>query len=86
MAQIQFQLNRLPLVEMHLALDLLPTLDLVFPSATPQAPAIPWTPGKQWAEKLDARLAQRVSVTSHQLPPDSLHIAKRSHGRVALRG
>ncbi|KAI8742129.1 helicase with zinc finger domain [Biomphalaria glabrata] len=30
-AQIQFQLNRLPMCEMHSAVDRLPTLDIVFP-------------------------------------------------------
>ena len=59
--QVQFQLNRMPLVEMHLALDLLPEISLVFPDLPqPESdlyPSIPWTPSRQWKDKLDNRCA-----------------------------
>ncbi|XP_045616313.1 probable helicase with zinc finger domain isoform X2 [Procambarus clarkii] len=53
--EVQFQLNRLPLCEMHAALDRLPSLDMIFPDVTLE-PAIPWSPIKQWGESLDAKL------------------------------
>ena len=45
--EVQFQLNRLPICEMHHAIDKLPTIDLVYPDTTEKI-VIPWTPGKQW--------------------------------------
>ncbi|XP_053631191.1 probable helicase with zinc finger domain isoform X3 [Cherax quadricarinatus] len=60
--EVQFQLNRLPLCEMHAALDRLPALDMIFPDVTLE-PAIPWNPindvcgsYRQWGESLDAKL------------------------------
>ncbi|XP_042232621.1 probable helicase with zinc finger domain isoform X2 [Homarus americanus] len=60
--EVQFQLNRLPLCEMHAALDRLPSLDMIFPDVTLE-PAIPWNPindmccsHRQWGESLDAKL------------------------------
>lgn len=43
--EVQFQLNRLPLCEMHAALDRLPSLDMIFPDVTME-PTIPWSPIK----------------------------------------
>lgn len=43
--EVQFQLNRLPLCEMHAALDRLPSLDMIFPDVTLE-PTIPWSPVK----------------------------------------
>lgn len=43
--EVQFQLNRLPLCEMHAALDRLPSLDMIFPDVTVE-PTIPWSPIK----------------------------------------
>lgn len=43
--QIQFQLNRLPVCEMHYGVDKLPSLSLVFPDLT-APPSIPWTPDR----------------------------------------
>ena len=45
--EVQFQLNRLPVCEMHLAIDKLPEVDLVYPDVNEKV-VIPWTPGKQW--------------------------------------
>ncbi|XP_071518358.1 probable helicase with zinc finger domain [Panulirus ornatus] len=53
--EVQFQLNRLPLCEMHAALDRLPSLDMIFPDVTLE-PTIPWSPVKQWGESLDTKL------------------------------
>ncbi|XP_055954783.1 probable helicase with zinc finger domain [Patella vulgata] len=52
---IQFQLNRLPKVEMHAAVDKLPTLDIVFPNLD-TLQNIPWSPERQWNEELDCKL------------------------------
>ncbi len=43
--QVQFQLNRLPLCEMHQAVDRLRLLDLVFPDVE-SVSCIPWTPNR----------------------------------------
>lgn len=43
--EVQFQLNRLPLCEMHAALDRLTSLEMIFPDVTVD-PTIPWTPLK----------------------------------------
>ncbi|CAL4068186.1 unnamed protein product, partial [Meganyctiphanes norvegica] len=53
--EVQFQLNRLPLCELHQAVDLLPTLDIVFPNLTAQTP-IPWSPQKQWGDSVASKL------------------------------
>ena len=41
--EVQFQLNRLPICEMHYAVDQLPDLNLVYPEVRSKL-AIPWTP------------------------------------------
>ena len=46
-AEVQFQLNRLPMCEMHLAIDKLHDLSLVYPDTNRQV-KIPWTPLKYW--------------------------------------
>ena len=45
--EVQFQLNRLPICEMHFAVDKLPEVDFVYPDVNEKV-VIPWTPGKQW--------------------------------------
>ena len=43
--EVQFKLNRIPIVEMHSAVDRLPDLNLVYPDVTKDV-AIPWTPSR----------------------------------------
>ena len=52
--EVQFQLNRLPLCEMHLAIDKLPDMNLIYPDMARQV-QIPWTPGKHWSEDMNSR-------------------------------
>ena len=72
-AWIQFQLNRLPICEMHHALDKVGTfsrftegrnsLNLVFSEAGRHV-GVPWSPSRQWNLQLDPRLnpKQREAV------------------------
>uniref|UniRef100_A0A4W4EC74 Probable helicase with zinc finger domain n=1 Tax=Electrophorus electricus TaxID=8005 RepID=A0A4W4EC74_ELEEL len=53
--ELQFQLNRLPLCEMHYALDRLRDNSILFPDVS-LTPTIPWSPNRQWDEQLDPRL------------------------------
>ncbi|XP_033839572.1 probable helicase with zinc finger domain [Periophthalmus magnuspinnatus] len=53
--ELQFQLNRLPLCEMHYALDRIKDNTILFPDAS-LVPTIPWSPNRQWDEQLDPRL------------------------------
>ena len=74
-AVIQFQLNRLPICEMHHALDKVGTftqftegknsLNLVFSESFRDA-KIPWTPSRQWHSSLDSRLnaKQREAIVA----------------------
>ncbi|KAG5202776.1 hypothetical protein MJG53_015721 [Ovis ammon polii x Ovis aries] len=74
--ELQFQLNRLPLCEMHYALDRVKDNGVLFPDIA-MAPAIPWSPNRQWDEQLDPRLNAKqkeavLAITtplSIQLPP-----------------
>ncbi|KAK4291927.1 hypothetical protein Pmani_035272 [Petrolisthes manimaculis] len=74
--EVQFQLNRLPLCEMHSALDHLPSLEMIFPDVSLE-PTIPWSPIKQWGENLDTKLNPKqkealVAITAPSglvLPP-----------------
>ncbi|KAB0406250.1 hypothetical protein E2I00_013586, partial [Balaenoptera physalus] len=74
--ELQFQLNRLPLCEMHYALDRIKDNGVLFPDIT-MTPTIPWSPNRQWDEQLDPRLNAKqkeavLAVTtplSIQLPP-----------------
>ena len=43
--EVQFQLNRMPIVEMHSAVDKLPDVSLVYPDVKKDV-AIPWTPSR----------------------------------------
>ena len=43
--EVQFQLNRMPIVEMHSAVDKLPDISLVYPDVKKDV-AIPWTPSR----------------------------------------
>ncbi|XP_013382941.1 probable helicase with zinc finger domain [Lingula anatina] len=75
-AEVQFQLNRLPVCEMHHAIDKLQDVRLVFPDLD-HSISIPWTPRRQWSDKLDARLNTKqkeaiVAMTTSleiELPP-----------------
>ena len=69
LAEIQFQMNRLPLCEMHHAIDQLPDMDLVYPNPNPNL-QIPWTPGKQWAEDMSSKLnaKQREAIIAITCP------------------
>uniref|UniRef100_A0A672QLB2 Probable helicase with zinc finger domain n=1 Tax=Sinocyclocheilus grahami TaxID=75366 RepID=A0A672QLB2_SINGR len=53
--ELQFQLNRLPLCEMHYALDRVRDSSILFPDVS-LTPTIPWSPNRQWDEQLDPRL------------------------------
>ncbi|XP_016830801.1 probable helicase with zinc finger domain isoform X4 [Cricetulus griseus] len=74
--ELQFQLNRLPLCEMHYALDRIKDNGVLFPD-TSMTPTIPWSPNRQWDEQLDPRLNAKqkeavLAITtplSIQLPP-----------------
>ncbi|KAH0508329.1 putative helicase with zinc finger domain [Microtus ochrogaster] len=74
--ELQFQLNRLPLCEMHYALDRIKDNDVLFPDIS-MTPTIPWSPNRQWDEQLDPRLNAKqkeavLAITtplSIQLPP-----------------
>ncbi|KAM3922155.1 putative helicase with zinc finger domain [Leptodactylus fuscus] len=74
--ELQFQLNRLPLCEMHYALDRIRDNGILFPDLS-ATPPIPWSPNRQWDELLDPRLNAKqkeaiLAITtplSVQLPP-----------------
>ncbi|XP_064180340.1 probable helicase with zinc finger domain isoform X2 [Anguilla rostrata] len=74
--ELQFQLNRLPLCEMHYALDRVKDNGILFPDVS-LTPTIPWSPNRQWDEQLDPRLNAKqkeaiLAITtplSIQLPP-----------------
>ncbi|XP_043969739.1 probable helicase with zinc finger domain isoform X1 [Gambusia affinis] len=53
--ELQFQLNRQPLCEMHYALDRIKDNTILFPDIG-LVPTIPWSPNRQWDEQLDPRL------------------------------
>ncbi|XP_062616187.1 probable helicase with zinc finger domain isoform X1 [Saccostrea cucullata] len=58
-AEIQFQLNRVPMCEMHSAIDQLPTLDLVFPPLQ-RIPTSPWYPeDMEFSETVSERLNEK---------------------------
>lgn len=69
--ELQFQLNRLPLCEWHYAVDQISDLDLLFPNVRIM-PSIPWTPDKQWSDKLDPRInsKQKEAVMAISAPLD----------------
>ncbi|RXM36792.1 putative helicase with zinc finger domain [Acipenser ruthenus] len=74
--ELQFQLNRVPLCEMHYALDRIKDNSIMFPNAS-LTPTIPWSPNRQWDEQLDPRLNAKqkeaiLAITTplhFQLPP-----------------
>ncbi|XP_033117671.1 probable helicase with zinc finger domain [Anneissia japonica] len=73
---VQFQLNRLPICEMHYAVDKIQDVGIIFPEVS-KALDIPWTPHRQWSESSDQRLNARqkeaiIAITSplsSPLPP-----------------
>ncbi|XP_062874530.1 probable helicase with zinc finger domain isoform X2 [Trichomycterus rosablanca] len=72
--ELQFQLNRLPLCEMHYALDRLRDNSILFPD-TSLTPIIPWSPNRQWDEQLDPRLnAKQKEAILAITTPLSIHL------------
>ncbi len=59
--EVQFQLNRIPLCEMHQAIDQLLDVELVYPDICTPAPQIPWTPGRQWPETSTSSSADQLA-------------------------
>ncbi|XP_063235527.1 probable helicase with zinc finger domain [Bacillus rossius redtenbacheri] len=68
-AEVQFQLNRIPYCEWHYAIDKIADFRVVFPD-TYLEPSIPWTPQRQWSEILDSRLnlKQKEAVVAITTP------------------
>ncbi|XP_022187469.2 probable helicase with zinc finger domain [Nilaparvata lugens] len=66
---VQFQLNRVPYCEWHLAIDKIADFRVIFPE-TYLEPNIPWTPQRQWSETLDSRLnlKQKEAVVAITTP------------------
>ena len=64
-----FFFYRLPLCEMHHAIDQLPDMGLVYPTINEKL-QIPWTPGKQWAEDMSSKLnaKQREAIIAITCP------------------
>eukprot|EP00095_Tigriopus_kingsejongensis_P007852 maker-scaffold62_size438377-snap-gene-2.15 protein:Tk07852 transcript:maker-scaffold62_size438377-snap-gene-2.15-mRNA-1 annotation:"helicase with zinc finger protein domain" len=55
--EVQFQLNRVPLCEMHLAVDKLPDINYIYPDVRGKSHLpVPWSPAKQWAEDMTSEL------------------------------
>ncbi|XP_006886330.1 PREDICTED: probable helicase with zinc finger domain isoform X2 [Elephantulus edwardii] len=72
--ELQFQLNRLPLCEMHYALDRIKDNGVLFPDIT-MTPTIPWSPNRQWDEQLDPRLnAKQKEAVLAITTPLSIHL------------
>lgn len=73
--EVQFQLNRVPLCEMHLAVDKLPDIRYVYPDVKSNANVpVPWSPARQWADGMvsDLNPKQReaiVAITSQLSTP-----------------
>lgn len=69
--EVQFQLNRLPLCEMHAALDRIPTMDLIFPDVSTEL-TIPWNTKKQWGDNINNKLnpKQREALLAITAPSD----------------
>lgn len=69
MAEVQFQLNRIPYCEWHYAIDKIADFKLIFPD-TYVEPNIPWTPQRQWSDTLDVRLnlKQKEAVVAITTP------------------
>ncbi|XP_038069639.1 probable helicase with zinc finger domain [Patiria miniata] len=67
--ELQFQLNRLPLCEMHYAVDKQPDMSMLFPNVKNSC-SIPWTPSKQWDQNMDPRLnaKQREAIIAMTTP------------------
>lgn len=55
LAEIQFQLNRIPYCEWHYTLDKMPSFKIIFPE-TYLEPNIPWSPTRQWSRTFESRL------------------------------
>uniref|UniRef100_A0A8C5R894 Probable helicase with zinc finger domain n=1 Tax=Leptobrachium leishanense TaxID=445787 RepID=A0A8C5R894_9ANUR len=72
--ELQFQLNRQPLCEMHYALDRIKDNGILFPDLSTTVP-IPWSPNRQWDELLDPRLnAKQKEAILAITTPLSIHL------------
>ncbi|XP_066992775.2 probable helicase with zinc finger domain isoform X2 [Anabrus simplex] len=69
LAEVQFQLNRIPYCEWHYAIDKIADFRVIFPE-TYLEPSIPWTPQRQWSDILDSRLnlKQKEAVVAITTP------------------
>ncbi|XP_069701486.1 probable helicase with zinc finger domain isoform X2 [Periplaneta americana] len=69
LAEVQFQLNRIPYCEWHYAIDKIADFRVIFPD-TYLEPSIPWTPQRQWSDILDSRLnlKQKEAVVAITTP------------------
>ena len=69
--EVQFQLNRLPLCEMHVALDRIPSMDLIFPDVASEL-NIPWNTKRQWGGDINNKLnpKQREALLAITAPSD----------------
>ncbi|TRY67479.1 hypothetical protein TCAL_05962 [Tigriopus californicus] len=92
--EVQFQLNRVPLCEMHLAVDKLPDIKYVYPDVKSNAHVrVPWSPARQWADGMvpDLNPKQReaiVAITSElsTLAPPILIIGPYGTGKTYTLG
>ncbi|ESO87147.1 hypothetical protein LOTGIDRAFT_106967, partial [Lottia gigantea] len=70
---VQFQLNRLPKVEMHAAVDKLPSIDTVFPTLEDYK-SIPWSPSRQCDSELNGcklNAKQKEAVLAITIDPET---------------
>ncbi|UYV83673.1 HELZ [Cordylochernes scorpioides] len=72
--EVQFQLNRLPLCEMHLAVDKLAPIDIIFPEVS-QPPVVPPASQRQLGLPLNARLNPKQKEAILAITTDiSIHL------------
>lgn len=68
---IQFQVNRVPYCEWHLAIDKITDLRILFPEISDK-PNIPWSPARHWSDLVDPRLnvKQKEAILAITAPLD----------------
>ncbi|XP_022239741.1 probable helicase with zinc finger domain isoform X2 [Limulus polyphemus] len=69
LAEVQFQINRLPLCELHYAVDKLNPVHLIFPDLSLNL-QIPWSPKKQWKRSAKLNPKQKEAVVAITTPID----------------
>ncbi|XP_076330280.1 helicase with zinc finger isoform X2 [Tachypleus tridentatus] len=69
LAEVQFQINRLPLCELHYAVDKLNPVHLIFPDLSLNL-QIPWSPKKQWKRHAKLNPKQKEAVIAITTPID----------------